>query len=154
MTLTDAATGLLCSHSLLILFHMARAWPAQAGRLATRWDLDCRSPVSHHQHLSESILCILPRRYDPIAASFFVLRRCWRRRHAPGEGLYRYSGRTLLAIHAAEARDLASVWGLDMCGVLASCRSSSGSSSSLHGGCPPRCCSGEVIRLPIARHLR
>jgi hypothetical protein len=68
MTLTDGATGPLFSHSLLILFHMTRAWPAQAGHLATRWNLDWRSPVSHHQHLSESILCILSRRYDPIAA--------------------------------------------------------------------------------------
>ena len=37
---TGGATGLLLSYSLLILFHMTCAWLAQAGHLATRWDLD------------------------------------------------------------------------------------------------------------------
>ena len=48
-------------------------------------------------------------------------------------GLYRRSGRTWLAIHSAEARDLASVADLDMWESLASVRRSSGTSSSLHG---------------------
>ena len=39
----------------------------------------------------------------------------------------------VLAIHSAEARDLASVVDLDMCKGLASFRSSAGASSSLYG---------------------
>ena len=55
------------SHSPLILFHMTHTWLANAGHSVTWRNLDWCSPVSHHQHLSELILCILCR-YDPIAA--------------------------------------------------------------------------------------
>ena len=48
-------------------------------------------------------------------------------------GLYRRSGRTWLAIHSAEARDLALIAERDMFERLASVRSASGTSSSLHG---------------------
>ena len=54
MALTDGTTGPLFSHSLQILFHMTRAWPAHAGRLATRRNLDWRSSVLQNHHLSES----------------------------------------------------------------------------------------------------
>ena len=53
---TAGACGLFYSHILAILFHITRAWTAHAGHLATRWNLDWCSPVSRHQHLSESIL--------------------------------------------------------------------------------------------------
>ena len=53
---TAGARGVLHSHSLSILLHMTRAWPAHVGHLAARWNLDCRLPVLHHQHLSELIL--------------------------------------------------------------------------------------------------
>ena len=55
INLTAGARGLSHSHNLAILFPLTRAWPAHAGHLATRCNLDWRSPVSHHQHLSESI---------------------------------------------------------------------------------------------------
>ena len=64
MARTDGATDVFLSHGLSIRFHMTRAWPAQAGHLAARWDLDWRS---HHQHLSEPVFFSLSLRYDPNA---------------------------------------------------------------------------------------
>ena len=43
------------------------------------------------------------------------------------------SGRTLLALHSAEARDLALVIDLDLCEMLASARRSAGLASLTHG---------------------
>ena len=57
-----------------------------------------------------------------------MLRRRWRRRPLLGGGLYRRPRRTWLAIHSAEARDLASVSERDVWETLGSDRSSSGTS--------------------------
>ena len=93
--------------------------------MATRWTPVCRPLVSHHKHLSESIMCIVLCRYDPIAAwpdrnrqdrpanSFLMLRRYWRRRPLGGWGLYRRA-HTRFEIYSAVAWELVSVAALVM----------------------------------------
>ena len=55
-----------------------------------------------------------------------TLRSCFRRSPLPGGGLYRRQALTLLVIHSAIVRDLASVEALVMCERLVSQRYSSG----------------------------
>ena len=40
------------------------AWGAQALHLAIRWNLDCRSPLLHHQYSLLAILPTLSHRYE------------------------------------------------------------------------------------------
>ena len=53
---TAGARGLFHLHIFAILLPMTHAWRAHAGGLETGCNLDWRSPVSHHQYPSESIL--------------------------------------------------------------------------------------------------